>query len=116
MIHSWIRCTGLAALALALFGWVAATPTYAKDSRTKTTIELYRAATIAGKSLKPGTYSVVADETNVKFSLDGKLMAEAPAQWKDAPTKAAQNSLVLDGEEIREIHFGGRTRFLVLSQ
>ena len=116
MIRNWMRCTGLAALALALFAWVAATPTHAKDSRTKTTIELYSAATIAGKSLKPGTYSVVADETNVRFSQDGKLVAEAPSQWKDAPTKSAQNSLVLDAGQIREIHFGGKTRFLVISQ
>jgi hypothetical protein len=81
----------------------------------KSTLTLPRAIIIAGKDLKPGVYSVVADESKVKISLDGRVVAEAPIQWVDATGKIQQTAVVLDtNNQLKEIRFGGKTRYAVL--
>ena len=39
------------------------------------------------QELKPGTYRVTADDSKVTLTLDGKVVAEAPVQWKDETNK-----------------------------
>jgi hypothetical protein len=110
---NWIL-TVLAALALAL-------PVAArndKDSKNvKTSMDLLNPATIAGKDLKPGNYTISADDNKVTFSRDGKVVAEAPVQWRDEAGKSRFSAIVTDGDahQIKEIHFNGKTRFLQVS-
>ena len=86
--------TILAALALAI-------PIAARADDSKTVkpvshiaVDLHSSATLAGKDLKPGTYQVSADETKMTISRDGKVVAEAPIEWKDGQSKASYTSVV----------------------
>ena len=72
--------------------------------------------TFAGKELKPGDYAVSADETHVQLSMNGKVVAEAPVQWKDETSKAKYSTFVSQGNKITEIHFGGKTRFVTIAE
>jgi hypothetical protein len=92
-------------------------PRVSKSERAtvKSTLTLPSAITIAGKNLKPGVYSVVADESKVKISLDGRVVAEAPIQWADATGKIQQTAVVLDSNnQLKEIRFSGKSRYVVL--
>lgn len=104
--------TILAALALAI-------PIAARADDSKTVkpvshvaVDLHSSATLAGKDLKPGTYQVSADETKMTISRDGKVVAEAPIEWKDGQSKASYTSVVLDSNQIAEIHFGGKAKYI----
>jgi hypothetical protein len=104
--------TILAALALAMP--IAAR---ADDSKTvkpvsRVAVDLHNAATLAGKDLKPGTYQVSADESKMTISRDGKVVAEAPIEWKDGESKASYTSVVVNSNQITEIHFGGKAKFI----
>lgn len=82
---------------------------------TTTTVDIFNAVLLAGKQLKPGTYVVTADDTKVTLALNGKVVAEAPAQWKDRAGKA-QNSTVVEIEgKIKQIHFAGKARYLEIT-
>lgn len=109
--------TLLAALALVI-------PASARDNGAKNskstasaTMDLVNPATIAGKQLKPGTYDVKADDSKITLSLNGKVVAEAPVQWKDEKSKSKYSTIVTDGEgnQVREVHFNGKTRYVELS-
>lgn len=92
-------------------------PRVSKSERAtvKSSLTLPASVTIAGKNLKPGVYAVVADESKVKISLDGRVVAEAPIQWMDAATKTQQTAVVLDSNnQLKEIRFGGKTRYAVI--
>jgi hypothetical protein len=82
----------------------------------KATMELFHPATLAGKQLKPGTYRVVVDASKATLSLDGKVVAEAPVEWKDGEAKSPYSALVLDGQAISEIHFSGKAKYAAISQ
>ena len=102
------------ALALAISAWVA--PASAKETKAiaKTNITLFSTRMLAGKELKAGNYEVIADEAKVTLKKDGKVIAEANAQWMDGQGKVSDTSVVTDGDNIREIHFGGKSRYVVI--
>jgi hypothetical protein len=109
--------TLLAALALVI-------PASARDNGAKNskstvnaTMDLVNPATIAGKQLKPGTYDVKADDSKVTLSLNGKVVAEAPVQWKDEKSKSKFSAIVTDGEgnQVKEVHFNGKSRYVELA-
>ena len=104
--------------ALALLVAVAAQNAPAKDTKAgvTTTMSLLNPATFAGKELKPGDYAVTADETHVRISMNGKVIAEAPVQWKDETSKARYSAFVSQDNKITEIHFGGKTRFVAIAE
>jgi hypothetical protein len=104
--------------ALVLLVAIAASTTPAKDTKAgvSATMSLLNPATFAGKELKPGDYAVSADETHVKISMNGKVIAEAPVQWKEETSKAKYSAFVSEGNKITEIHFGGRTRFVTIAE
>ncbi|MGA8143948.1 MAG: hypothetical protein WB987_08685 [Candidatus Acidiferrales bacterium] len=104
--------TILAALALAM-------PIAARADDTKTikpvsrvAVDLHSPATLAGKDLKPGTYQVSADESKMTISRDGKVIAEAPIEWKDGQSKASYTAVVTDSNQITEVHFGGKAKYI----
>ena len=97
---------------------IAATNAPAKDTKAgvSTTMSLLAPATFAGKQLQPGDYAVSADDTHVTISMRGKVVAEAPVQWKDETGKAKYSAFVSEGNKITEIHFGGKTRFVTIAE
>src|SRR5580700_8489947 len=107
--------TILAALALVIP--IAARADDAKTDKpvSRVAVDLHSAATLAGKDLKPGTYQVSADESKMTISRDGKVVAEVPIEWKDAQGKAAYTSVVTDSNQITEVHFGGKARYIAVT-
>jgi hypothetical protein len=112
--------TILAALTLALSIATHAAP--AKDAKStvtpivKTDLRLLSPATLGGTDLKAGEYSVTADDTHAKFLKNGKVIAEASIQWKDESAKAQTTAIVVDGNQIKEIHFGGKMKYVEITQ
>jgi hypothetical protein len=104
--------------ALLLLVAIAAQTAPAKDTKAgvSTTMSLLNPATVAGKQLQPGDYAVSVDETHVTISMRGKVVAEAPVQWKDETGKAKYSAFVSEGNKITEIHFGGKTRFVTIAE
>ena len=70
------------------------------------------ACTLAGKQLKPGTYRVTADDAKVTIVMNGKVVAEAPVTWKDETSKPKNSSIVTNGDQVSEIHFNGKMRYV----
>lgn len=107
--------TVLVALALAIP--VAARHDATNDTKQiSTKMDLLNPATLAGKDLKPGSYAVSVGETKVTLSLNGKVVVEAPVQWKDEHSKSRYSAFVTDGNQIKEIHFSGKTRYVEVAQ
>jgi hypothetical protein len=104
--------------ALLLLVAIAAQTAPAKDTKAgvSTTMSLLNPATFAGKQLQPGDYAVSVDETHVTISMRGKVVAEAPVQWKDETSKAKYSAFVSENNKITEIHFGGKTRFVTIAE
>lgn len=82
----------------------------------KASIEMISPGSLGGKMLPAGTYTVTAEEGKVTFFSSGKMVAEASVQWKDEASKSQVSNLVLDGNSIREIHFRGQMRYVVVTQ
>ena len=89
----------------------------------KGSLQLSDPAIVGSTQLKAGDYEVKwdGDGANVQLSvLQGKkVVATAPAHTIDLPNKAAGDSAVVkknaDGtESVAEIHFGGKSKALVI--
>jgi hypothetical protein len=104
--------------ALVLLVAIAAQTAPAKDTKAgvSTTMSLLAPANFAGHELKPGDYAVSADDTHVKISMNGKVVAEAPVQWKDETSKAKYSAFVSQNNKITEIHFGGKSKFVAIAE
>ena len=104
--------------ALALMLSIATHTTPAKDAKStvtpivKSDVKLLNPAKLAGADLKAGDYSVTADDTHAKFSKGGKVIAEVPIQWKDENSKSKFTTVVVEGDQIKEIHFGGKMKYV----
>jgi archaeosine-15-forming tRNA-guanine transglycosylase len=112
--------TILAALALALSIATHAAP--AKDAKSNvvpivnTELRLLIPATFGGTELKAGEYSVTVNDTHAKFLKNGKVIAEASVQWKDESAKPKSTAVVVDSNQIKEIHFGGKMKYVEITQ
>lgn len=112
--------TVLATLALVLS--IASHTTTAKDAKStvtpivKSDVKLLNSARLGSSDLKPGDYSVTADDTHAKFSKGGKVIAEASIQWKDESSKAKYTTVVVESSQIKEIHFSGKMKYVEISQ
>ena len=108
----------LGALALALALPIAArsdNPNPTKEIASMS-MNLSNPVTLGGTELKPGSYSVKADSVKVTFSRGGKMIAEAPVQWKNEADKAAHSSIVTESRQIKEIHFLGKSKYVEIAQ
>jgi hypothetical protein len=95
---------------------VAAADTGAKSANTtRVTIDLLHAVALGGKQLKPGTYQVNADDMTVKIEQHGKVVAEAPVQWKDETKKPEYSHILSVGDQVTEMHFAGKMRYVVIA-
>jgi hypothetical protein len=87
----------------------------AKDAGTSTTLTVQNSTWLGGQEIKPGDYTVSATETQLTISRNGKVIAQAPVQWKDEASKARYSTIVSDGNKIKEVHFGGKTKYVEVS-
>jgi hypothetical protein len=105
----------LAARALAMP--IAARNASANNSKaTNATMDILSQASLAGKMLQPGTYAVSADDAKVTLARDGKVIAEAAVQWRDETSKAKYSNIVVVGDQVKEIHFGGKMRYVEIME
>ncbi|MGD0957661.1 MAG: hypothetical protein ABR953_12665 [Candidatus Acidiferrales bacterium] len=104
----------LVALAVAIP--IAARGAYAKDSKVTATMDLFNATMLGGKQIEPGTYRISADDAKVTVERDGKMIAEAPVQWKDETSKPSYSKIVTENNQIKEIHFSGKMRYIQIAE
>jgi hypothetical protein len=78
-------------------------------------VDILTTVTLAGKQLKPGSYHVTADDSKVTVLLGGKVVAEAPVEWKDETTKPRYSNIVTTDDQVKEIHFNGKMRYVAIS-
>jgi hypothetical protein len=81
-----------------------------------TTIEVITPVQLGGTSVQPGTYTVKADDSKVTLLMNGKQVAQASVQWKDAQQKSKSTSLLAESGTVKEIHFGGKTRYVEVAE
>jgi hypothetical protein len=105
----------LAALMLAMPLAAHASADTKNSKPTVTTIDLQSPTSLSGKELKPGTYRITMDDAKLTVEQNGKVIAEAAAQWKDEPSKPAYSSVVRGESGIREIHLRGKTRYIAIA-
>jgi len=79
-----------------------------------TTLNVMDPLTIGGQTLRPGTYTVKATDANVSFVQNGKTVAQVNVEWKDATNKSQSSNLLADSGNVKEIHFGGQSRYVVI--
>ena len=85
-------------------------------SEVSTTLNVLDQMTLGGQTVKPGTYIVRANDTTVIFEQNGKTVAQAPVEWKNSTDKPRSSNLLADSGSIKEIHFGGKTKYVVISE
>lgn len=84
----------------------------AAKSIVRSSVDLPQDATLAGKGLKAGTYQVRASESTLTVLQKGKVVAEAPIEWKKEAGKGASGSSVMvNSGAVTEIHFIGKDRY-----
>jgi hypothetical protein len=105
-------------LALALVLPAVTSLALAKEAKgtVKTDVTIATSVWLAGKELKAGEYSIVADDSKITVMHDGKTIVEAPIQWQDGRSKADSSAVVVDGNQVKEVRFSGKTRAAVLQQ
>jgi hypothetical protein len=94
---------------------LAARDTAKNGKATTAQVEILSTVTLAGKQLKPGTYRVVADDSKVTVTMNGKVVAEAPVEWKDESAKPNNSNIVTNDDQVKEIHFGGKMRYIAIT-
>ena len=106
----------LAALALLLPIAARSDNTSAPKGIVSMSVELSNVAALGGRELKPGNYLVRADSVKVTLSRGNRTMAEAPVQWRDEAGKAAYSTIVTESNQIKEIHFAGKSKYVEITQ
>lgn len=92
-----------AGLLLAVPIWAAHTNTVAWN--------VTQSATIGGTEVKPGEYVLRADDggTQLEIVSKGKVIASVPCQWTQLPQKANASEVDVDGGQVTQVKFGGKT-------
>lgn len=84
----------------------------AAKSTVRTNVELSQDATLAGKDVKAGTYQVRADESTLTLLQKGKVVAQAPIEWKkEAGKGSADSSVMINSGAVTEVHFIGKDHY-----
>jgi hypothetical protein len=103
-------------VAILLLALTCSANTEPAESAVETSLHFFHAVTLSGKELQPGIYSLVANSSKVMLKQSGKIVAYAPVQWKDSGKKEFATHVVLDGNNIKEIRFAGRTCYIVIKR
>jgi hypothetical protein len=97
-----------------LVALVLALPVFAKPDRVD--VHLSRTCQVGSSSLQAGSYRLVIDTDKVSFVRDGKVVAEAPGEWKKADKKADYTSITYqENGRVTEIHLGGKDSYFAIS-
>jgi hypothetical protein len=88
---------------------------YPGSNVISSTLTVLSPVTLGGTAVKPGTYTVSADDTKVTLAAHGKTVATANVQWKDTPQKSKSTSVLAESGAIKEIHFNGKTRYVEIA-
>jgi hypothetical protein len=99
-------------VALAAAVPIAAPNASAKSTKTTATMDIFNAATLGGKQIEPGIYKIEVGDSTVTFLQHGKMVAEAPVEWKHDGRKASMSNIVTQNDQIKEIHFGGKAEYI----
>ena len=86
------------------------------SSSLKKTVTIDSDATVAGKPLKAGEYTLRVKGADAKFERDGKVVAEVNCNWQTAPSKVASDTLELNGNQVVEFQEGGTTNLIEFTQ
>jgi hypothetical protein len=91
---------GLAILTLSLPVWAR---TY------KQSVEIKKDAMIGSTQLKPGSYSLMADDAKKELEIKqgSKTVATVPGAWVKTPQKIRASSVDFDGDKITGVDFSG---------
>jgi hypothetical protein len=91
---------GLAVLALTM-------PVFARTY--KATLGLSKNTTIGSAQLKPGSYTLMADDTKKELNIlqHGKIIATVQGQWVKIPQKADALAVDTTEDKITQVQFGG---------
>jgi hypothetical protein len=118
MSHRGISLMLVVLVALALALPIAARSDEANPPKVivSMSVDLDSPATLGGTVLKAGSYSVRADSAKVTLLRGGKVVAEAPVQWKEEAGKAEYSTIVTDNNQITEIHFSGKTKYVAIAR
>jgi hypothetical protein len=84
-------------------------------SSISSTVDVLTPVTVGGTSVQPGIYLVKADGSKVTFSMNGKTVAQANMNWKDSGQKAKATNMLAQEGAVKEIHFGGKTRYVEIA-
>jgi hypothetical protein len=84
-----------------------AAPVWA-HSRTATAIS-DGTTTVAGTQLKAGDYLLKVDDNASQLQViqNGNVVATVPVQWIQLPQKPSSTEVLLDGNKITQVDFGG---------
>lgn len=79
-------------------------------------MQILNTISLGGTQIKPGTYKVIADDSKVTLEQNGKMVAQAPVVWKEGSVKAIYSNIVTIGDQVTEIHFGGKMRYVAIAK
>jgi hypothetical protein len=97
---------------IAMAGIAMTLPVWAKPAAQTTLraqIDIVSRAQLAGKTLQPGHYMVVVRGRDAKFQRDGKTVADVSCSMKTLHQKARTDAAYLNGHQLTEVQFAGRT-------
>jgi hypothetical protein len=96
--------------AIAMFGL--SLPLWARTNSVP--LEVDHTLTIAGQQLKPGDYSLKANDGDNQLRIvrsdNGKTVATVAVQWIDLSQKARQSEVLIKEDRIVQIDFDGKTK------
>jgi hypothetical protein len=87
----------------------------AGSSVISSTLAVLSPVKLGDTDVKPGTYTINADDSKVTLIANGKTVATANVQWKDTSQKSKSTNLVSESGAIKEIHFNGKTRYVEIA-
>ena len=76
------------------------------------TAQITDTTTIGSTPLKPGEYQLKVEDNGNQLQIvqHGKVVAVVPVQWVQLQQKPSNTAVVLDGNKITEVEFGGNTQ------
>jgi len=100
-------------LVLALAGFV-----FGKDKSKSATVTFADDVTIAGTKVKAGEYKIAFDEQTGEFKVmkGGKTVVKTTAKLQDRPDKVRSTEMLINGNELVSVAFGGERQNVVVSQ
>ena len=100
-----------------LAGFLIAMPMWAAHTNT-VEWNVSQPTTIGGTEIKPGDYVIRAEDGGAQLEIvsRGKVVAQVPCQWTQLPQKAQASEVDIDGGQVTQVKFGGKTAAISFSK